>query len=87
MGVIQATKKKEDTGPACPPILLGALDKFRELKFIRRDTGDSVTLYAREMITWSDLKAYQDISGQSISYFEAELIMGLDAIFEGKDDG
>lgn len=87
MGVIQATEKKEDAGPECPPLLLGALDKFRELKFIRRDDGESVTLYAREMLAWSDLKAYQDMSGQSISYFETELIMGLDAIFEGKDDG
>lgn len=87
MGILQAAAKKEETGPQCPALFLGTMDKYRELKFLRRETDDNVKMYARGMLTWQDVAAYAQLSGQKISYFETELIMGLDAIFEGKDDG
>lgn len=87
MGILQAAAKKEETGPQCPSLFLGTMDKYRELKFLRRETDDSVKMYARGMLTWQDVAAYVQLSGQKISYFETELIMALDAIFEGKDDG
>lgn len=87
MGVISEPERKEERGPSCPPIFSGTFEKYRELKFIQRETGDTIKLYPRDMLTWPDLTAYKSATGQEITMLEAELIMGLDAIFEGKDDG
>lgn len=87
MGVIKAAEEKKDTGQECPVDFVGTFEKYRELKFIQRDAGDSIRLYARDMLTWQDLKAYTAITGKEISMLDAELIMGLDAIFEGREDG
>jgi len=39
------------------------------------------------MINWRDLVAYKSMTGETISLLETELIMGIDAIFEGRNDG
>ncbi|ATE85640.1 hypothetical protein PF617_gp55 [Salmonella phage St162] len=62
-------------------------DKYRNLKFIQRDTGESLVLCPRGIIKWQDLIAYKSVTGDTISVLEAELIMGIDAIFEGREDG
>lgn len=87
MGVIKEAARQEEKGPECPSIFSGTFTKYRELKFIQRDTDDSIKLYPRDMLTWQDIVAYKSVTGQEISMLEAELIMGLDAIFEGRDDG
>jgi hypothetical protein len=38
------------------------------------------------MINWQDLVAYKSVTGETISLLETELIMGIDAIFEARDD-
>lgn len=87
MGVIKESDRKEDRGPQCPPSFIGVFEKYRELKFIQRETGDTINIYPRDMLNWNDLMAYKAITSQEISMLEAELIMGLDAIFEGREDG
>lgn len=87
MGKIAATKtaKAEDKRP--PLIFQELMDKYRKLKFIQRETTSGITLIAREMLNWQDLVAYKSVTGDTISVLEAELIMGIDAIFEGREDG
>lgn len=70
-----------------PGIFAGVWDKYRNLKFIQRDTGESLVLCPRDMINWQDLVAYKSMTGETISLLETELIMGIDAIFEGRNDG
>lgn len=86
MGLVEGVEKQTERGPECPPVFITTLDKYRELKFIQRDKGDTIVSYPREMLTWQDLVAYKSITGQAISMLEAELIMGIDAIFEGRND-
>ncbi len=87
MGKIAATKtaKVEDKRP--PLIFQELIDKYRKLKFIQRETASEITLIAREMLNWQDLEAFKSATGETISMLEAELIMGIDAIFEGRDNG
>jgi hypothetical protein len=87
MGVITTAARQIDSGPQCPPMFVAVFDKYRSLKFVQRDNGESLVLYPRDQIKWQDLVAYKSITGDSISLLEAELIMGIDAIFEGRDDG
>lgn len=87
MGVITAAKNKKETGPKCPPEFLAVMDKYRSLKFVQRDNGESLVLYPRDQIKWQDLVAYKNVTGESISLLDGELIMGIDAIFEGREDG
>lgn len=87
MGVLQSAAKKEESGPKCPDIFIDTMDKYRALKFLQRHTSDSIRLYPRDMLTWRDLLDYQKATGHHISMLEAELIMGIDAIFEGREDG
>lgn len=61
-------------------------DKYRSLKFVQRDTGESVVLCPRDIIKWQDLVAYKSVTGDEISLLDAELIMGIDAIFESRED-
>lgn len=86
MGVITGVERKEDKGPECPFLFMTTFSKYRELKFIQRSDGDSIKLYPRDMLTWSDLVAYKSITGQQITMLEAEVIMGIDAVFEGRED-
>lgn len=86
MGIVVQDKKERDE-PQCPAFFAGAHDKYRELKFMQRDNGDSITLYSRDAIGWRDLIAYKEATGNEISLLETEVIMGIDAIFEGREDG
>lgn len=87
IGQLQDSPKREDEGPSCPSIFLDVFDKYRALKFVRRETDEAVKLYARDMLNWQDIIAFKAATGHSLSLLECELIMGLDAVFEGKDDG
>jgi hypothetical protein len=75
------------TGPECPPDMLPIFNKYKDLKFAHKVTPEAVTLIPRKAVDWSDIVAYQQVTKQNISIFEAGLIMGLDAIFEGREDG
>lgn len=86
MGVMEADAREKDTGPECPVCFDGLHEVYRELKFIRREDGDMTKITPRDMLTWQDLRAYTEVTGRHISYFDAEVIMGLDAIFEGRND-
>lgn len=86
IGQLQESEKTEETGPACPPLFLGVFDKYRMIKFAQRHTDEAVKLYAREMLNWQDIIAFTSATGHSLSLLEAELIMGIDAIFEGRED-
>lgn len=74
------------SGPECPLIFLCTFDKYRDLKFTKRVTEEEIKLYARDSLSWSDVMAYKSVTGQNITMHEADLIMGLDAIFEGRND-
>lgn len=87
IGQMPEALKKEDKGPECPSVFLDVFDKYRALKFVRRETDEAVKLYARDMLNWQDIIAFKAATGHSLSLLECELIMGLDAVFEGKDDG
>ena len=87
IGQMPEAQKKEDKGPECPSVFLDVFDKYRALKFVRRETEEAVKLYARDMLNWQDIIAFKAATGHSLSILECELIMGLDAVFEGKDDG
>ncbi|EDW9898102.1 hypothetical protein GTL58_004398 [Salmonella enterica] len=87
IGQITEAPKKEDKGPECPSVFLDVFDKYRTLKFAQRVTDEAVKLYAREMLSWQDIIAFKAATGHNLSLLESELIMGIDAIFEGRDDG
>lgn len=87
MGVIQAVEKAPEQGPECPAIFADVMAKYRALKFVQRRTDDAVKLYPREQLSWQDLAAFKQTTGERITLLESELIMGLDGIFEGRDDG
>ena len=87
MGIIQAREKAPEKGPECPAIFTDVMAKYRALKFVQRRTDDAVKLYPREQLSWQDLAAHQQTTGERITLLESELIMGLDGIFEGRDDG
>lgn len=86
IGQLQESEKTEEPGPACPSLFLGVFDKYRMIKFAQRHTDEAVKLYAREMLNWQDIIAFTSATGHSLSLLEAELIMGIDAIFEGRED-
>lgn len=86
MGVIKSANRKEDKGTQCPLFFAQTFEKYRELKFVQRDNGDNITIYPRDLLQWSDLVAYKEVTGQQITILEAEVIMGIDAIFEGRLD-
>lgn len=87
MGVIDgATRAAQNEGPACPSVFISTFEKYRELKFTRRVTPDVVKLYSRDTLNWQDLVSYSQVTGHTITIHESELIMGLDAIFEGRND-
>jgi hypothetical protein len=87
MGVsIDGNRTARDEGPKCPSEMLSTFDKYRSIKFTRRVTADDIRLYARDTLCWGDLVAYVKMTKNDISIHEAELLMGLDAIFEGRDD-
>lgn len=87
MGVFDgAASAARDDGPECPSIFIGTMEKYHELKFIRRVESDEIKLYARDTLSWQDLLCYSQVTGNEISMHEAELIMGLEAIFEGRED-
>ena len=87
IGQFQGSTEKEETGLECPSLFLGVFDKYRMIKFAQRHTDEAVKLYAREMLNWQDIIAFKAATGHSLSLLESELIMGIDAIFEGRDDG
>ena len=87
MGIIQAREKAPEKGPECPAIFTDVMAKYRALKFVQRKTDDAVKLYPRGQLSWQDLAAFQQTTGERITLLESELIMGLDGIFEGRDDG
>lgn len=87
MGIDTGEQKKKDDSPECPALFEGLFARYRELKFIQRDDGERITIYPREMLRWQDLIAYKEITGNEISLLDAELIMGIDGIFEGREDG
>lgn len=87
IGQFQESKVKEETGPECPSLFLGVFEKYRMIKFAQRHTDEAVKLYPREMLSWQDIIAFRTATGHSLSLLESELIMGIDAVFEGRDDG
>ncbi len=87
IGQISEAPKKEDKGPECPSVFLDVFDKYRALKFVRRETEEAVKLYARDMLNWQDIIAFKAATGHSRSILECELRMGLDGVFAGRDDG
>lgn len=87
MGIIQAAEKAPEQGLECPAIFTDVMAKYRALKFVQRRTDDAVKLYPREQLSWQDLAAFQQTTGERITLLDSELIMGLDGIFEGRDDG
>lgn len=86
-GLLQNSQKKEQKGPECPSIFIGTLEKYRDLKFVQRDDGETIINYPRDMLGWHHLDAYRRVSGQPLTMLESELIMGIDGVFEGRDDG
>lgn len=87
MGIIDtAQRAARDEGPQCPSLFIPLFEKYRELKFTIDRSGETFTLYPRNQLQWQDLVAYKEATQQTISIHEAELIMGIDAIFEGRDN-
>lgn len=87
MGIIKKAERKEQKGPECPLIFIPTFEKYRELRFVQRVDDDRIVLYPRDMLSWQDLNAYKEATRTTISILEAELIMGIDAVFEGREDG
>jgi hypothetical protein len=86
MGIITAATTTPETAPPIPAALAGTWSKFRDLKFMQRDTGDKIILYPRAPLTWPDLTAYVSATQNPISIFETDIIMTLDAMYEGRAD-
>lgn len=72
----------EEVAPDCPSDMLRILDKYYALKFVSRNN----TLYPREMLQYHQLTAYAELHKQPFTLLEVDLIMGLDALFEGRNE-
>lgn len=86
MGAIAGGPERVETGPECPAIFRATFQKYRDLKFIQRDNEGTLVIYPRDILKWQDIAAYKESTRDTITALEAELIMGLDAIFEGRED-
>lgn len=88
MGIISESQRATQNQGAieCPLLFIPTMEKYRGLKFVQRETSDNITIYPRGMINWQDVTAYAAMTRQSISILESELIMGIDAIFESRED-
>lgn len=88
MGVLASDNRPaQDEGPQCPSSLFSTFNKYKDLKFAKRITDSEIKLYARDTLNWADLVAYSRMMKSDITIHEAGLIMDLDSIFEGRDDG
>ena len=76
MGVIKEPQMRETTGPECPVSLIDVFEKYRAIKFLQRETDDTIVIIPRDALKWQDLVAFRDVAGYGISLFEAEVIMG-----------
>ncbi len=86
MGLITGEEPAEEVSPVLPSDMLPAWEKYRGLKFMQRVGEDGrLVLHPRDALTWAELVAYGGVTGDKITPFESDLIMGLDAIFEGRE--
>ncbi len=84
MGVIEKANRTEQAkGPECPLIFISTYEKFKSLKFAEAQHEDKVVLVNRGQIRFSEIKAFKDTVGYDLTYLDVELIMGMDALFEG----
>lgn len=86
MGIIKDLPEKKEEGPRCPSIFIETFDKYRDIKFLQREHEGTVYITPRGVIRWQDLEAYKSATGNTIGLLEADLIMRIDAIFEGRDN-
>lgn len=88
MGVIEAdTRPAPPEGPECPSEMDAVYSAYRDLKFQKLETSEGVMLFPRDQISWQELDAFSRLTGANINTHSARLIMGLDAIFEGRNYG
>lgn len=88
MGVIKrAERTARDEGPACPSCFVPLFNVYRELRFAVDRSGDVNTLYPRNQLSYRDVDAYKRVTQHDLTIHEVELIMGIDAIFEGRENG
>lgn len=75
-------KEPEETPPECPSDMMKIMDKYYALKFVSRNN----VLIPREMLQYHHLTAYAELHKQPFSLLEVDLIIGLDALFEGRNE-
>lgn len=74
--------EQEEVPPDCPPDMMRILDKYYALKFVSRRN----VLTPREMLQYHHLTAYAELHKQRFTLLEVDTIMGLDALFEGRNE-
>lgn len=88
MGVIEDTPQPpQRNGPEMPDDMAPLYAKYKRLRFGRKVDADAVTLVPRAALQYAELQAYSQISGDAFTPLEADIIMSIDAIFEGSEHG
>lgn len=87
MGVIQKAPDARNDGPELPGELAELYGHYRRLKFSMNRTEDGLVLIPRDQLGFADVAAYCQTMGASLEPWEVDTIMGIDGIFEGRENG
>jgi len=87
MGVIQKPVEKKRDSKSLPESLRYIYDEYRRIKFAITQKEETMVLYPRAALTYSELDSYFRLSNSNFKPWEISLIMDIDAIFEGRDHG
>lgn len=86
MGVVQAEPPPRES-PEMPAAMLPVYAKYKRIRFGRMIGDEAVTLIPRRPLQFAELAAYSQITGDEITPLEVDVIMSIDAIFEGSKHG
>ena len=87
MGVIKEAPQPEGRAqPDFPDGMESVYSHYKRLKFGRMVADDVVTLMPRDAIGFTDIRSYCRLHDVELSPHEVQIIMDIDALFEGREN-
>lgn len=87
MGVTTGKEETMRDSPKLPDSMAYLYDEYRKLKFSIAKKDDGYVLYPRSQLTYTELNSYIKLTESLLKQWEVNLIMDIDAIFEGRSHG
>lgn len=85
MGIVTEQKELKRDTPKIPESLIYIYEEYRKLKFSIVKKDGSIVLYPRQQLTYAELDSYSRVTQSKLKTWELNLIMDIDAIFEGRE--